>query len=356
MNTDIRLSVNFWEHHKTIKLKRRLGASGPEHLIRIWCYAAEHRTDGILNHMDCEDIAIVARFDGDADEFVAVLTDLRWLDQRGDGTYVIHDWEDHNSWAAKADDRSDQGRFARMAKTHPVIYESLKSQGFTSISKRSYEELTSGHQATVKEPLTTTQGNLNGSLTPAPAPAPSPSPKEKTKKISASEPTDAALAQPAASAAMVEPTNEPQAIAAQDEQPGPPGEHNGESHEPQTDYKTKRKRRLNGRKLDGFERFWEAFDYKSGKAEAADAWLDIPNLTDELQGEIIAAARREKMRRAAILRAGGIPKMAQGWLSGRRWEDVYPEGPDAEYQDLLDQPANPDPWGFAELEASRAKT
>lgn len=86
-------------------------------------------------------------------------------------------------------------------------------------------------------------------------------------------------------------------------------------------YLTKKNRQLKGKRLETFNRFWAAFAYPKGKAEAADAWLDIPTLTDPLVDEIVAAAKSEAAGRAAVVADGRTPKFAQGWLSGRRWED-----------------------------------
>lgn len=85
-------------------------------------------------------------------------------------------------------------------------------------------------------------------------------------------------------------------------------------------YITKKKRKITGKRLETFMLFWEAFDYKRGKAEATDVWLDIP-LTDKIVNEIVAAAKAEAKRRPGLKSNGGKPKMAQGWLSGKRWED-----------------------------------
>lgn len=84
---------------------------------------------------------------------------------------------------------------------------------------------------------------------------------------------------------------------------------------------TKKKKRLAGKRLETFNLFWDAFGYKKGKAEAADAWLDIPSMTMSTVGEIVAAAKMEAENRHKLEAAGKTPKMAQGWLSGRRWED-----------------------------------
>lgn len=95
-------------------------------------------------------------------------------------------------------------------------------------------------------------------------------------------------------------------------------------------YLTKKRRILTGKRLESFLRFWEAFDYKTGKAEAADAWLDIPLLTDKLVSQIVTAARQEANRRPGLKKKGYTPKMAQGWLSARRWEDETYNRPDAD--------------------------
>lgn len=95
---------------------------------------------------------------------------------------------------------------------------------------------------------------------------------------------------------------------------------------------TKRKRRLHGTLLQWFEEFWQVFAYKRGKAEAADAWLDLPwsralhrdspTITDdELYAHIATAAGREAAGRQRLVDAGRTPKFAQGWLSGRRFDD-----------------------------------
>ena len=39
MNSDIRLSVSFWDHWKTVVLKEDLGYQGVESLQRLWCFS-----------------------------------------------------------------------------------------------------------------------------------------------------------------------------------------------------------------------------------------------------------------------------------------------------------------------------
>ena len=93
MNTDIRLSVFFLDHPKTVKLKRRLGLDGVESLIRLWTWTALNRPDGDIGQ-DPDDIEIAARWDGEPGAFVSALESLRWIDLR-DGRYLLHDWDNH---------------------------------------------------------------------------------------------------------------------------------------------------------------------------------------------------------------------------------------------------------------------
>ena len=87
-------------------------------------------------------------------------------------------------------------------------------------------------------------------------------------------------------------------------------------------YLTYKKRKLKGWKLERFELFWSTFDWKKDKANAADAWLQIPGLTYELASEkIIPAAARYCAARDDLIANRHTPKWAQGWLSSRRWED-----------------------------------
>lgn len=84
---------------------------------------------------------------------------------------------------------------------------------------------------------------------------------------------------------------------------------------------TKRKRKLRGKLLISFLEFWDAFDYKVGRAEAADAWLDVEWLDVRLE-KILDAARGAAAARTELVQAGRTPKMAQGWITARRWEDA----------------------------------
>ncbi|MCP4493427.1 MAG: hypothetical protein GY820_39885 [Gammaproteobacteria bacterium] len=102
---------------------------------------------------------------------------------------------------------------------------------------------------------------------------------------------------------------------AEQEPPNPP---RGDGKER---YITARGKVLTGKRLKSFRRFWNCFGYKRGMAKAADSWLKIPVLTDSLVDKICKSAEAESRRRPEIIATDRTPKMAQGWITDRRWED-----------------------------------
>jgi hypothetical protein len=61
--------------------------------------------------MTPEDISIAANWEGEVSAFVAVLSEVRFLDG-SEGTYKIHDWAEHNPWAATRPQRIEKARAA----------------------------------------------------------------------------------------------------------------------------------------------------------------------------------------------------------------------------------------------------
>ena len=86
-------------------------------------------------------------------------------------------------------------------------------------------------------------------------------------------------------------------------------------------YRSKSGKKLTGKRLELFYQFWNIFDFKQGKAAAADSWLKIPTLTKQLVKRLLNAAKVEASGRQKIINKGGSPKWAQGWITERRWED-----------------------------------
>jgi len=82
--------------------------------------------------------------------------------------------------------------------------------------------------------------------------------------------------------------------------------------------------------LKRFEEFLDAFGSKAGKADAANSWLKIDSTKNPVEEalfvEIVAGAKRYDALRPSIKQRGSTPKMAQGWLTSRRWEDEDTSG------------------------------
>lgn len=145
MNTDIRLSVGFWEHPKTVKLIRRLGLEGVRSLQLLWLWATQNRPDGVLSGMDAEDIEIAAKWNGEPTALYTVLTELGFVDTNADSegaqqsVHTLHGWAEHNSWQAESELRSGKNRLTRLARSFPEVHKALLGAGCTGISEEEYQ-------------------------------------------------------------------------------------------------------------------------------------------------------------------------------------------------------------------------
>lgn len=140
MNIDIRLSLGFYDHPKTKKLKRRLGQGGIEHLQRIWLWAANSHPSGNLTGVDCETLAIVANWDGDEKELCNALSEIGWLDGE-EGSFTLHGWEEHQQYVIKSEARSISAQKAANSR-----WEKLKACApHTDGMRSAYIEQTTGN-------------------------------------------------------------------------------------------------------------------------------------------------------------------------------------------------------------------
>ena len=207
MNTDIRLSTDFWTHPKTAKLTKRAGLKGVRSLQILWIWTARNRPDGMLRGLDGEDVEFAADWRGKKGVFLAAVTELGWLETGEDGGYVIHDWQDHNSWAAESDERGDKARFSRLSRENPEVARHLREQGVTAISKDEYQTYKTAVPTTVPTTVERPYNDRSTSVpTPAPAPAPAPAlriydscaePSQATPPAPEPEPLPPAPAEPA---------------------------------------------------------------------------------------------------------------------------------------------------------------
>lgn len=180
---DIRVDTKFFQHPKTMKLLRHLGAEGVVSLFRLWLWAAENRPTGYLHGLREDDIDLIAAAGqtrpDQADlssslSFCQEAKELGWIDEAEDGTLRLHEWEQYNPWVADAPSRSDKARFSKLASVAPAAYFQMAQEGRNSITAEEYravvEKMGTKRRRTVNE----APAENNGGSAPSPSPSPSP--------------------------------------------------------------------------------------------------------------------------------------------------------------------------------------
>ena len=109
MAADARLSTGLPSHPKTKKLIRRLGQSSAWNLVCLILWAADNRSDGDLSGMSIEDIELASDWLGEDGALVDALVAVRFLDGE-ENAYILHDWAEHNPWAAGSNRRREVAR------------------------------------------------------------------------------------------------------------------------------------------------------------------------------------------------------------------------------------------------------
>ena len=266
MNSDIRLSVDFFAHHKTKKVLRKLGAEGVVCLVQLFCYTGKFRPEGRLEGMDAADISDAVDWRGNSEEFVATLCDAGFLEQCDEGVYIVHEWEQHNPWAAGAAERSLAASKAGKASAK----KRAKSATISTDVQRTSTECSTGVQRESNGRST----ESNEASTPSPSPSPSPLPKEKEQEI-------VGAPAPVRSRSL-------------------PKEDDAEAEEK-------------------FAEFWEAYPRKENRKKALAAWKKGNCWNGKFQ-EIMAALTEQKKNPRWLEDVKYIPHPTT-WLNGERWAD-----------------------------------
>jgi len=188
MNTDIRLSTGFWFHPKTKRLIRDAGLEAVRSLQILWCWVAQNRPDGDISDLDCDDIEDAADWNGQRGEFYSSIRE-RWIDEN-EGKLLIHDWQEHNSWAAESGERSDESRLLKLSQVNRSAYDHLINEGRTGISKSeyvTYKKWQRNSDALAERNSDALAERLRCRSGPAPAPAPAPVQKETNQPSSTTQ-------------------------------------------------------------------------------------------------------------------------------------------------------------------------
>ena len=167
-NIDFRVKPGFFTHFKTGRLESALGYEGVVKLLNLWGWAAENRPSGELTGMNSDDIEFAIGWKKQRGSFVSALVKIGWLDTSDDGTFCLHDWQEHNPWVVSAPLRSDMGRMGKLASDYPEIYAKFSAAGIRSISKKDYE----AEVLAYKERQAAAVSNSGYPHAPAPTPTP----------------------------------------------------------------------------------------------------------------------------------------------------------------------------------------
>jgi len=192
MTSDARISTGLPGHPKTKKLIRRVGAAGAWHLVCLFLWTADNRSDGALTGMSDEDIELAVDWTGEEGAFVRELVTVGFLDGV-EGERSIHDWEEHNPWAAGSDARSEKSRYAALCKQHGRAEAARKMPEYAArllaAVPNSASGTATGTPVALPKPATGLPLAESGSApSPSLSPSPSPSPKKEPDGSFCAEP------------------------------------------------------------------------------------------------------------------------------------------------------------------------
>jgi hypothetical protein len=204
MSTDARLSTGLPAHPKTKKLIRRVGEAGAWGLVCLILWARDNRPDGDLEGMTAEDIELAVDWRGAPDAFVESLCATGFLDGE-EGSFHLHDWEEHQPWSSGSELRSAKARWLAMKRHHGEQEADLRVPEYAAVRDRaactkndaprtkndaqrmdaSGVPSTNDHARASENDASSTDFAAarmrHASKNDAPSPSPSPSPKAKAK-------------------------------------------------------------------------------------------------------------------------------------------------------------------------------
>lgn len=168
MPADARIATSLPSHPKTKKLIKRLGEGAAWTLVRLFLWVSDNKPDGDLSGMTDEDIELAVDWSGSEGTFVATLVEVGFLDGDQDER-CLHDWHEHNPWAASATDRAAKAKWNAIKRHYgeAVADERCPEYAEMRASRNADSNATS---------INTAVHDSVSSSAPSPSPIPSPSP------------------------------------------------------------------------------------------------------------------------------------------------------------------------------------
>ena len=182
---DARISVALPSHPKTKKLIKIAGTDAAWRLVCLFLWAAQNRPDGVLSGMDAEDIELSVDWTGDDGAFVSALMRVGFIEESEAG-YAIHDWIEHNPWAAGADDRKQKAQFNALCKHYGREEAARRMPEYAEKHCKHKEQQESSNDA-AQINSATSMHVAETSSAPSLTPSLAPSPKEEEQTLVASK-------------------------------------------------------------------------------------------------------------------------------------------------------------------------
>ena len=171
---DARISVGLPAHPKTKKLIRRLGEGGAWRLVCLFLWVAQSRPDGDLSGMTGEDIELAADWQGEEGAFIKALIEVGFVDGE-EGAFSIHDWQEHNPWAAGADARSEKSKWLALCKHHGRAKAAEMMPAYAArLQESSKKDDQCKHEAHASSASSMHEAENSSAPSPSPSPLPSP--------------------------------------------------------------------------------------------------------------------------------------------------------------------------------------
>lgn len=167
MTDDVRLAVGLRHHRKTKRLRRALGAEGCWSLVCLFLWVGDERWTGDLSGLSDEDIEEEADWRGEPGMLVRELVSVGFLVGKANAR-KIHQWAEHNPYAAAKGERIEKGRVAAVARWEKE--RRGKNQGAGKASHDATSDATSMPGACPEHATRSAEH-----CPPAPAPTPAPS-------------------------------------------------------------------------------------------------------------------------------------------------------------------------------------
>jgi len=287
MPSDARIATGLPAHPKTKKLIRRLGPGAGWHLVCLFLWAVSNRSNGNLAGMSDEDLEIAVDWAGEPGAFVGALVEVRFLDGE-EGARSIHDWADHNPYAASAEDRSQSSAWAALCRRYGREGAAARMPEYAArmrVAESRTDESCGSHAG--RMPVAENR-NADSCDPSAPLPSPSPLPLPSPLPSPSPEQQQSAGAQPLAAAVATAGHAEAGGLA------------------------------------DGFDEFWKLYPRKEAKPDARKAWTSRRIGTKpDLVARILEDVRERTARHRPWL--DGFTPHPATYIRGERWEDALDE-------------------------------